>query len=434
MARRRASRVRRAILTTVLVAGLACAGVGAWMIAGDQKVFDEYGELAATATSRGAESGAAGEGEDEGPSIDWGALRDINGDVAGWLSVDGTEISMPVTQGSAAWPDKYLYYSFYNERSQIGCPYLNWRCDADGRVMTIYGHHVWYSKRMFNELAYTYEEPNFEELGDAWWSTPATGSKRFQPVGAARISMYEGDEWNKTAFETADDVRAWLREIMGDLDVKSGNAEELANTATRVLVLVTCTGDEGWADTSKRCVTVFADPDPEFADKVLEVTLNAETVRTLAGSASGLAADLRALGSAEGVEATADGGVAAKVTERQLSAWHETAASETSDALSALEAIYPECKASKLPDGSVDVYVPEGDEANWAGIADRATACANASALERALAAAQSDGDTAAAAEQAKVTIWNKESSREVALWTPSAPGGWDVAAWEASR
>lgn len=276
----------------MVICGLACAGIGVWMIAADERVLDEYSGLAATATSQEPADTDGEAGAEDGPSIDWDALRDINADVVGWLSVDGTEISMPVTRGSEAWPDKYLYYSFYGERSQVGCPYLNWQCDADGRVMTVYGHHVWYSKRMFNELAYTYEESNFEELGDAWWSTPATGSKKFQPVGAARISMYEGDEWNKTGFETAEDVRAWLHEIMGDLDVKSGNAEELANTATRVLVLATCTGDEGWADTSKRCVTVFADPDPEFADKVSDVTFSAAAASKLSVSGDALAAEL----------------------------------------------------------------------------------------------------------------------------------------------
>lgn len=432
--RKKARRVKTVLLSLVCVGGLACACVGAWMIAGDEKVFDEYSELAATATSQdGTDSGAAAY-EEDGPNIDWDALRDINTDTVGWLSVDGTEISMPVAQGSEAWPDKYLYYSFYGERSQIGCPYLNWQCDADGRVMTVYGHHVWYSKRMFNELAYTYREENFAGLGVAWWSTPATGSKKFQPVGAARISMYEGDEWNKTSFETAADVRAWLHGIMDDLDVKSDNAEELADTATRVLVLATCTGDEGWADTSKRCVTVFADPDPEFADKVSDVTFSAETASKLAGSGDALATELRGLGNAEGVTVGSDGGVAASVTDKQLSTWHEAANAKAESELAALASIYPECKASRTADGSVEIYVPEGDEANWAGISERANTCLKASALARVVEAAQEGGDAAMAVDAVKVTVWNKATSRKVASWAVSGGAGWDTAAWEASR
>lgn len=434
MARREGARIRTVLLSLVVVCGIVCAGIGAWMIAGDEKVFDEYSELAATATSQDAADSSGEADEGDGPSIDWDALLDINADTVGWLSVDGTEISMPVTQGSEAWPDKYLYYSFYGERSQIGCPYLNWQCDADGRVMTVYGHHVWYSKRMFNELAYTYQEENFAGLGVAWWSTPLTGSKKFQPVGAARISMYEGDEWNKTSFETAADVREWLHEIMGDLDVKSDNAEELANTATRVLVLATCTGDEGWADTSKRCVTVFADPDPEFADKVSDVTFDAATSDKLSGSGDALAAELRGLGSAEGVAVGADGGVTASVTDKQLAAWREAAGSKAGVALTELASVYSECKASRSADGSVEVYVPEGDEANWAGIAERASACLRASALERALGAAQEGDDVPAAVNAVKVTVWNKATSRKVASWAIGGEAGWDTTAWEASR
>lgn len=434
MARRRWARIRTSLLSLVVVCGIVCAGVGAWMIAGDEKVFDEYSELAATATSQvDTDASASGDGE-VAPGIDWDALRDINADTVGWLSVDGTEISMPVTQGSEAWPDKYLYYSFYGERSQIGCPYLNWQCDADGRVMTVYGHHVWYSKRMFNELAYTYQEGNFANLGAAWWSTPETGPKKFQPVGAARISMYEGDEWNKTSFETAADVREWLHEIMGDLDVKSDNAEELANTATRVLVLATCTGDEGWADTSKRCVTVFADPDPEFADKVSDVTFDAATSGKLSGSGDALVAELRGLGSAEGVAVGADGAVTASVTDKQLTTWREAAEAKAESALAELASVYPECKASRQADGSVEVYVPESDEANWAGIAERASMCLKASALDRALAAAQEGCDVSTAENVVKVTVWNKATSRKVASWAIGGEAGWDTTAWEASR
>lgn len=266
MARRKA-RAKDVLLGLVVAGGVACAAVGWSTILRDERGFGQYSDLAQQVVSEETPAGSSAE-EVAAPAIDWDALRDINGDVCGWLSVDGTEISMPVTQGGEEWPDKYLYYSFYGETSQIGCPYLNWQCDPDGRVMTVYGHHVWYSKRMFNELAYTYENAVLDGIGDAWWSTPKTGSKKFQPVGAARIDMHEGAEWNKTGFASAAEVRAWLSEIMGDLDAKSDNAEELARTATRVLVLATCTGDEGWSDTSKRCVTVFADPDPEFADQV----------------------------------------------------------------------------------------------------------------------------------------------------------------------
>ncbi len=264
MARGRAGALKTAALTLLLVCGLACAGAGAWIISRDERSLDEYAGLAEKVSATQA-GGDEAEDEGDGEGIDWAALLAINADTVGWLSVDGTEISMPVTQTGESWPDKYLSYSFYGEESQVGCPYLNWQCDADGRAVTVYGHHVWYSKRMFNELAYTYDQGNFDTLGDAWWSTPASGSTRFRPVGAARIHMSEGEEWNKVRFGSAQDVRAWLREVMTDFDAVSDDAEELADNATRVLILATCTGDEGWSDTTNRCVTVFADTGPLLA-------------------------------------------------------------------------------------------------------------------------------------------------------------------------
>ena len=145
----------------------------------------------------------------------------------------------------------------------MGCPYLNYACDPNGRALVVYGHHVWYETRMFNELGDAYKASRFSMLGGAWWTTPELGGKRFRLVGSALIEKTEGDEWNRTSFSSAADARSWLSAVLPDLDQRSGEADELASTATRVLILATCS-DTG--NRSKRCVTIFADPDPQFDD------------------------------------------------------------------------------------------------------------------------------------------------------------------------
>lgn len=418
-AKKRRSRIGQAFLWAVLVAGLACAGVGGWMLAKDEADVQQYEDLA-------QEAGPAEDiTEDSDPGIDWDALRAENAAVCGWVSVDGTSISLPVVHASEDWPDKYLNYSFSGAKSQMGCPYLNWACDPNGRVMTIYGHHVWYQKKMFNELGDAYTASKFEQLGGAWWTTPELEGKRFRLVGSALISKWEGDEWNKTGFETAEDVRDWLHRILPDLTQKSDEADDLSNTATRVLVLATCT-ETGIK--SKRSVTVFADPDPQFADHTQDVTWSAAACKALAGGPEAMAGVIAALGKSDSVS-TGSNGVRATLTDRQLAAWKESSAKAPDDALAALKGAYPEVSASYLGDGTLEVGVPEGDEASWQGIAQAAEACLRAKGVARTIAYPVAGGSW-----NVRAMVRNSATGKLVSSWSVGDAGGWDQTAWEKSR
>lgn len=110
------------------------------------------------------------------------------------------------------------------------------------------------------------------------------------------------------------------------------------------------------------------------------------------------------------------------MTDKQLAAWREAAA-QVETTLAQLTSFYPECKASR-----------PGDDANWVGITEKANACLKASALERALTAAQESRDVSSALSSVKVAVWNKATSRKVASWPLGEEGGWGTTAWEASR
>lgn len=418
-ARRR--RVTDALLWVVLVAGVACGCVGAWIVAQDGKAVESYVKLAETA---GPSEEPA---EDEDPGIDWAALREINQDVCGWVSVDGTSISLPVVHASLDWPDKYLNYTFDGERSFMGCPYLNYACDPNGRVMTVYGHHVWYSGKMFNELGNAYESSKFSQLGGAWWTTPELGGKRFQLVGSALVSKWSGDEWNMTSFDTAEDVREWLRRILPDLSQRTDEAEELSSSATRVLVLVTCT-ETGIK--SKRSVTVFADPDPQFADHTQDIAFSAAACKAIAGNAEALGEAVSALGEADAA-GEKGGGWTVTATDRQLQRLTVAAQEDRDGKLSALLSAYPECEAAIQDDGTLSVYIPESDEGNWDGIKKSAEACARASGLTEML---ESSGK--GAAWNTRVVFWNKETGKSVRGGTVADGSAftWTADDWAKSR
>ena len=87
----------------------------------------------------------------EDNSLSFGQLRDINPDVCGWLTLDGTAIDYPVVQGESNFT--YLNTDVYGSFALAGSIFLDVDCDADfsGRYSLLYGHHM-ENGRMFGDL------------------------------------------------------------------------------------------------------------------------------------------------------------------------------------------------------------------------------------------------------------------------------------------
>ena len=74
--------------------------------------------------------------------VDFEALKQINQDIAGWMEIPGTEISMPIVQGRDN--EQYMGQNFYGERSREGTAFLDYRSDKEleGKFHPVYGHHM----------------------------------------------------------------------------------------------------------------------------------------------------------------------------------------------------------------------------------------------------------------------------------------------------
>lgn len=70
------------------------------------------------------------------------ALYQENGDLVGWLSIEGTDIDYPVMQRED--DEYYLHHDFYGEESRYGCLYVKGQADVDtpGTNFIIYGHNM----------------------------------------------------------------------------------------------------------------------------------------------------------------------------------------------------------------------------------------------------------------------------------------------------
>ena len=80
---------------------------------------------------------------EDGILLEYAGLYEMNPDVAGWLSIEGTRINYPVMH-TPGRTDYYLQRNFGGEYSAWGCIYAREECDleAPSDNITIYGHNM----------------------------------------------------------------------------------------------------------------------------------------------------------------------------------------------------------------------------------------------------------------------------------------------------
>lgn len=188
-----------------------------------------------------------------GGGIDWTKLLSRNPETVAWIEVEGTEIDYPVVKPGPDKPrDWYLTHDFWGNESDLGCPYIDPRCDADGDHALVYGHHMGLSDQMFSSIYESYLRPSFDRVGCARWSTPDRGTVVFRRALALRVDRgYAAIQ--RFEFDSDEDLREWLFGLQSDAvascagtsyaAASSPSLEELAASATRVLTLVTCSSD-----------------------------------------------------------------------------------------------------------------------------------------------------------------------------------------------
>jgi sortase B len=75
--------------------------------------------------------------------VEYAPLYEMNQDMAGWISIDGTKINYPVMH-TPDRPDYYLKHNFSGEYSDWGCIYAREECDLEtpSDNITLYGHNM----------------------------------------------------------------------------------------------------------------------------------------------------------------------------------------------------------------------------------------------------------------------------------------------------
>lgn len=259
---------RDASSAILLVASFALVAAAAVELAGDASSAGRYDELAravATEAPAPGSAGMTGKVLEEGRSpVDWEALRELNGAACAWLEVEGTTVDVPVLAAPADDPDRWLSTDVWGNESATGAPYLDARCDADGRALMVFGHRTAYESYLFHDVSPLFEQQAFDGIGRAAWHTPGTGVTTFSPLCAASVD--EGDSrWMPPVSEDPLELRAWLAWAVTESTARAAGAEAISSSALRALVLVTCNGRAFSPATRTVAVFVSGEAPPDGA-------------------------------------------------------------------------------------------------------------------------------------------------------------------------
>ena len=166
------------------------------------------------------------------PIVDFDSLRQINGDVIGWIYIPDTNVNYPVVQGVNN--DQYLYRLITGEYNSSGSIFLEAQIPADFSMQNnpIYGHNM-KNGAMFAGITGYKSQDFYEEHPVAMLLTP--DSNYLVHIFSGYVTDAWADAW-ELAFMQADFQR-WLDDRVRKSYFVS---ETIPTTADRVLTFSTC--------------------------------------------------------------------------------------------------------------------------------------------------------------------------------------------------
>ncbi|MDI9591351.1 MAG: class B sortase [Acidobacteriota bacterium] len=187
------------------------------------------------------DTASAHEGDRRPTGINWDTLKLLNPDVAAWVSVEGTDVDLPVMAPADRDMTYYLRHDLWRRWVLAGTPFLDHRSDADGPHRLVYGHHL-ATGGQFSSLQRAHRQEIFETLGSCVWQTPGEGATSLEPFCALMVDMWYAPI-QTFGFDGDAGLRDWLRARAAEATARNAGYSELAEGARSALTLVTCTSD-----------------------------------------------------------------------------------------------------------------------------------------------------------------------------------------------
>ena len=205
-------------------------------------LFPSGSEPIASGDPTGTEPSDAPEETGEAAASDpLAALKALNGETVGWLTVEGTAIDNPIVQ--AEDNSYYLKRGFdRKENNGLGCPFLDCRCKDGFRGFNavVYGHDIPGKREMFFDVA-NYKDPTYLRAHPTGVLLDQDG------VHAVRFFAYltvpSDSKIYRVGLETEEDRAAYLDRLFAKAAYVQGQTAEALKQIEdlHLLLLSTCT-------------------------------------------------------------------------------------------------------------------------------------------------------------------------------------------------
>ena len=241
---RRLVRAANSFVSLLVILALLTSGTyGAYALWDNQQIYQEARDVQMQMQALKPDLDSS---EEEAPSF--AQLLEINPDVCGWITMDGTQIDFPVVQGETNLT--YINTDVYGEFALAGSIFLDCRNSGDfsDAYNLLYGHHM-ENSNMFGDLELYEEETFFRENTTG---VLMTTSRIYDLQVVACLVVKASDEVVFAVTENSEDPGKMV-EYVQENALYLGEGLQDDSDAQQFLTLSTCSSD--FADARTNVVT-----------------------------------------------------------------------------------------------------------------------------------------------------------------------------------
>lgn len=181
----------------------------------------------------------AGEEEVKSPLERYQELFEMNNDMYGWISIEGTNINYPVMYVPGQ-KDYYLKRNFEKEYSAYGVPYIAEHCNPllPSDNVIIYGHHM-KNGSMFSDLT-KYEEEEFYLTHKTVNFDSLTETAKYEIIAAFKTTVYDKSGFKFYEFTDAETEEAFDSYVEKCKELSLYDTGVSAEYGDKLITLSTC--------------------------------------------------------------------------------------------------------------------------------------------------------------------------------------------------
>lgn len=174
--------------------------------------------------------------ETQETGYDWDSLREMNGDVAGWIKMDDSTIDYPFVKGQDN--EYYLHHLFNGEYNNSGCVFIdvNNNSDFSDKNTVLYAHNM-RNGTMFADIEKFKDASYYESHKVIHIYTPSNNYLVYPVAGMLSNGQ---DDYVRVSFSDDNDFLTYVSRFVSNSTFTSENTIEAGD---QMVMLSTCNYD-----------------------------------------------------------------------------------------------------------------------------------------------------------------------------------------------